>query len=512
MPSRRPDPPSRPGQVGTTPTRFGAGFWIGVEGAVLLLLKTPEFLRFPSHAFGDLGIDSAVRSMLDRGYRPTLDFGYIYGLLPLLVGGLLRFLGGLTPLGSCSAIVATNLLMVWGLVRAARALRVGPAGWWLLAGSLPHLLHCRTTLGHAIEPVLLAHALAEQASGRRRSALAMVTLCLFVKPAMAYPYGLILAIAMLARCRAAGLARAFGPAAVTGLAVAALLAGVYGVEPVARSLFPLDGARAYRAGHFGFFRGIGRDFWAPPSPTAGYYLGTAVGVWLLGTVVLAVGAVAVIRRAASDRTLSDRGEVILTCAALHAAFVACFYGNLWSWGYYVAIPVVGLLGLSAGRKSTGLNRLDLIPAVLLVLSWRSYYGAVTSSWKTLRPSAVTAGLYADASERDEWATVRELTRGRTVALVSYVEGAAVIFPGFLPPETTALVRGHVRPAELARKVGQVATARMIVFASFAGEAFDRWPEFAGALEGCELAWSGRHFRVYRRAGADSIADRSRMPL
>ena len=52
-------------------------------------------------------------------------------------------------------------------------------------------------LTHAIEATLICHALAEHALGRRSRALALLTACLFVKPAMAYIYGLLLVLLII---------------------------------------------------------------------------------------------------------------------------------------------------------------------------------------------------------------------------------------------------------------------------------------------------------------------------
>ena len=79
-----------------------------------------------------------------------------------------------------------------------------------------------SNLGHALETVLLAFALAEQARGRRSSALTLATLAALSKPSLAYPAGLAILVGIAAELRrepgpiGPKVARLLGPAAATG--------------------------------------------------------------------------------------------------------------------------------------------------------------------------------------------------------------------------------------------------------------------------------------------------------
>jgi hypothetical protein len=58
------------------------------------------------------------------------------------------------------------------------------------------------------------------------------------------------------------------------------------------------------------------------------------------------------------------------------------------------------------------------------------------------------------------------------------------------------------PAEVRRKAELLANARTIITARPRGDpgrgGYDRWPEIAAALDGCEVVWEGDLFLVERR--------------
>src|SRR5262245_9217042 len=67
------------------PALLTLGFAAGV--LALSLFDTPHE-RLTRFLYNDSGAELTVPKLLARGLRPTVDFGYIYGLLPLLVGKL----------------------------------------------------------------------------------------------------------------------------------------------------------------------------------------------------------------------------------------------------------------------------------------------------------------------------------------------------------------------------------------------------------------------------------------
>ncbi len=492
------------------PTR-GVALLLMAEALALDLYRWAEAVRFDWFAFFDPGADLAEHALMARGLRPTIDFGYLYGLLPLAVGELAYGLAGLRPVVFVALCVSFGMVTAWGIGRALEALRVGPVGvaWVVAMMPLDLVQPAYPSLAHAIEPALLAQALADLAGGRRRRALALATACVFVKPSMGYVCGAVVLGAIAFRDRPGTwrdwLAR-MAPAAAVGSVLSLALAGMFGVEPLLRTVLPMAGRAVYRANRFGFFFGTGRAFWLSRRPRWGDYFGTLVGVWLSATLVLIAAAVASMsrkrREAAERRGAAPAGvDVLAACAVMHGAFVLFFFGNRWSWFYYGFVLVLGVATVE-GRSRAG----RAIVAGLTLLALPAAVSALKGPWEAWSgrsAPAETFGLWASPEVVEEWRTVRRLTRGSRPVLLATTDGLAVIDPEFARPEVSFLVRGHDRPGELARKAAQVEAAEMVVVARAepGGAWFDEWPEFSRALRGHRLAWSCDRLRLYQRSGA-----------
>jgi hypothetical protein len=480
------------------------GLLFTAEVLALALVFSP-YERFSRFAYGDSGAELAVHDLIARGYRPTVDFGYIYGLLPLLIGRVWYALLGATPTAFRLLTIVCAAATAWGLARFASALRFGVAGLALIVLAMPDsMLSLHVTLVQALEPALLVHALAEQAAGRRSRAMALVTACVFIKPSMAYLYGLIL-VGLIARGPGGrrSLLGSLVLASATGLILAALLAAVFGISPLAHSLIPGAGAEVYRQSGYGFFRGSGRDFWWRPGVGIRGYLRYEVGYWLAGTLVLSVGGIAALVRlsrggwAAKD---SRRCEIIATCAILHVVFVTIFFGNRFSWIYYLWVLIAGLAALSTwGRAGVGAAWLL---ALLLLLSDRSRLQDARKGWAEDSRGPDTYNLWATNSERDEWRKVLSLTSGTHPVLLAGKEGVGVIDPRFARPVGSYFVPGHPVATEIERKAAQLGKAEMVVRVRTGFEpawgGYERWPEIAAELAAFEPVWTGTEFEVLTR--------------
>lgn len=486
----------------------------GTRGCWFLGLLTVELIavtafqaplrRFGQFAIWDSGGELAIQDLLARGYRPAVDFGYAYGLAPLLVGRLWYGIAGLSPWSFRVQAFACMGLTTWGLARFAAARRVGPAGRALIVLAVPDLLLASyITLVHCLELALLTNALAEQAKGRRGGALAIVTACCFVKPALAFLYGLVLLIAIAAATRKAdrlAWRRALGPAALTAAVLAAVLVAVFGPVPTARTFFPRTGMEVYRLNHYGFFRGVGREFWALPNAGLRDYFRHEVGFWLSGTAFLAWGGLVGLWRVWRGSSTVDgarNDEVVATCAALHLGFVAVLFGHRGTWIYSLPLLILGLAAL--GRRGRWHAAAVWTLAALLLVSDRSKAVETLRHWKADAPTAEDPGLWWSPGERAEWAKALELTRGHRPVLFAWCEGATVLVPGFAPPIGGYFIPGYTLPVEARRKAEQLASASMIISAhppDWPGFTF--WPAMAAALDGCELVWRGETLRVYRR--------------
>lgn len=505
--------PTRPLETAGWSSRFGYGALTALllaEVLVLTVVRLPMSLSWDNFAFMDQGANLAVQTLLDRGLVPTVDFGYIYGLLPLLIGRFWFRLVGLSPYAYAAAMLIVDLLIAWGLARCASAMKVGPAGIALIVIAMPWAaLASYINLAHAVEAALICHALAEHALGRKQRALALLTACIFVKPTMAYVYGLLLVLLLLRDVKSSGvrgLLRALAPSTVTAIVLFMLCGCWFGFRPLVSSLLPLVGAASYRNMHYGFFHGIGRQFWLPDNVRPSYYLLTPAGQYLVGTLILLGAAVIAFKRKAFGRSdvMCYGDEVIACCGIMQLTFLTAFYAAATSWMYYYYVLVIGLAGTAArGSRSAALIGIFAIAALVgdkYEFSW------IKSHWTTTRPTADMASLWTDEDQRRNWQRVRAIAGTGQISLLSTQgEGLTTIMPEFAPAETMFLVPGIPVASELNRKLAQVAAAKFVLVRDNTNQPFlDLWPEFRAALDGCELAMSSPEYLLYRRLRPPSV--------
>src|SRR3954466_6710337 len=104
-----------------------------VAGVISLAAFQAPHERFLWRISLDPGIDLTIQDLTARGFRPTIDFGLVYGLLPPLVNRAWYAVAGTSPRASRVELVLGTCLTAWGMARFARARRVGAAGIALIA-------------------------------------------------------------------------------------------------------------------------------------------------------------------------------------------------------------------------------------------------------------------------------------------------------------------------------------------------------------------------------------------
>ena len=164
----------------------------------------------------------------------------------------------------------------------------------------------------------------------------------------------VLDFASRSRLNLNSLRRLLSPALITALALGAIRAWCMAVcrfrGPFAdRRNESLQGAALW-------LFAAGSHFWHFPGVHIGYYAGTVAGFWVLGTVwLIANGATALWRIFSEpwgDTGIRKDSEIVLSCAAMHLAFVLFFFGNPFSWLYYSYVLVFGIAATSAGQTTT----------------------------------------------------------------------------------------------------------------------------------------------------------------
>jgi len=498
-------------RVGARKENSGAALPIfilfAIELLAIALLKLPEILSFDSYGFCDAGANLTVQHLVSQGLTPAVDFGYHYGLLPILVGRIWFAIAGRTPLAYQALMLACDLVMASAIARIAATLRFGATSLALSAITLGFVVRASyPSLAQGLEAVLLLCGLAEQTTGKHSRALVFAGAAAFTKPSMGYVYSVLLiglaCLHLRGESLAARIVRVIAPAAMTSIAIAAILAAWYGPAALIRTLLPLGGATAYRSLHFGFF-GSGREFWDPHDLPWIFYLVDISGFWIMGTLFLicsGVAAVLYLARPADEGVLETRrNETIATCAVLHLAFIALFFGNQWSWFYYAYFLTVGV---AAAAGATAIQqRVTIGLCVLGIAAWTDVVVSELRWWQTRERDAVTAGLWASTNERDEWQKVLDAARAQRAVILDTKGAIELLVPGFEKPVTLYLDPGWIVPADIQRKVQQISDAQIVVVPIGGIEACEgvpAGPEFDTALKRFEPRMKGKFFDVYQR--------------
>jgi hypothetical protein len=511
------------------PTPRRRGTWgIATLLAVLLLLSFalqlpgPRVADWKLFAFYDPGTVLKGDWLLSKGYVPTVDFGYTHGLVALLYGRIGFALLGRTPAAFFILTLLAETVMSWALARLVAALQLKLPSVLLLIAALPMaIMPAYLTLAHPLEAMLILLALADQAEGKRPRALALLTVCLFVKPSMAYVYGFVLVILIITRggMRARGTVRAFFPAAVVFVMLFAALAARFGIAPVIHTLLPITGAKTYAATDFGFFAPQGRAFWI--TGVQGYFL-SPVGVFLLGAIVAAGGALWALVRFAKARPrraavpVALKMELILTIGILHTAFLLGFYGWTGSWTYYSYLPILALVLV---LDAVGISpRIRWIAAGILIglvlLSHVELVATNTGAWtqKVRTPS----GLWGYRAQLDEWKRMVDATQTPRTRVAGHGGGKGghrtlVMTNGWIPdlpancelPDAWFPEPGIPTASEIARVKKQADGAEYVILWREYGS-LDLWNSaaFAGERKGFEPVVGGEWLTLLRRTAGE----------
>jgi hypothetical protein len=488
----------------------------GAETLALALMRLPTDLGFDANAFGDRGDFLTICYLVRHGSRPAIDFGYHWGLLPIMLGQAWFAIFGSTPQANEAVMVVCAILVAVGIARMAAALRLGGGGIGFLVIALPFAFPT-FTLTYALEAALLSNALAEQAAQRRASALALATAACFVKPSMGYLYSVLLVAIALREAwgsspgtslgTSPGISidwrkfmRTIAPAAVTGSALMLILAAVYGIRVLATTLLPTAGMNAYRFQGMGFFHGAGRDFWYQPHLGLPFYVFTVAGFWLVASVWLFAAAARSAWRLLGARRAPDAfgadDEFVLTCAVLHAAFITVFFGTQVSWQYYSYVLVMGVSATSI--RDLWSRRIVSLLTLLALFGHTAHFELLAGQWRTTAPTHATVGMWASSEEDSEWEKVLRAVDGHQAVLLTAMGSGPVLSEQFEPPFASHFNPGELMPGQLARLMQHVDGAQRIVVVTSPGfgNMLVWWPDIQRALDGHELLWSGKSFAVY----------------
>ena len=480
------------------------------------LLRLPLALSFDSYAFADRGTFPTVCYLVTHGSRPAIDFGYLYGLLPILMTQGVFHLFRWAPVAQEAAMGICGLVSTWGLARFTATMRVRGIGIVLMLVALPFtILASYPTFVHAMEAALLCNALAEQAAGRRPVALALASAACLTKPSMGYVYGFVLlSLIVLDACRGGGnsrsgfrsVLRAVVPSALLGALLVLVLAFTYGSGPLLRTVVPGSASLSYRHMGYGSVFYGGRNLWYRQQQALPFYLFTVSGFWIAATLwIIVAGTWAGSRVLLSfwNRSLPARSyELAASCAALHLAFITTFFGGPISWEYYSYVLVLGAACTSVWEGRT--RRVVSILAVLALSGQTGHVAMAAKGWRTTARVSNASRLWISEEEDKAWRQVLGAIRGQDAFALTSVGEVAVLFPQFRPPVGAFLTPGVATEVELSQTMDAIRTApaTFAVTSGSLGYALDFFPHLRSELETHEVILEvirpGGNFTVYGR--------------
>ena len=498
---------------------------LGAGLAILLLLlqlwQLPRIAGWTFFSFFDPGTALKGDWLISLGMKPAIDFGYTHGLASLLIAHWGFAVLGRTPAAFLIMTSVMEILMALAIARFAIAMRLSRPAVWFLVCALPvAIMPCYLTLTHPLEALLLLWAIAEQASGRRERALAICTACLFVKPSMAYVYGLLLVIWTLIdfyrheRC-ISGLLRRTAAAILTGLLMAGAMIWKFGMASLLLTIVPITGMRTYHDTHFGFFSGSGLKFWSPAYHPWYYYIITPAGIWLvMSAILLWVLLIWGLRRKSANRgqlSVPQVGglvtnwvhapnrfmETALSIALMHIAFVLGFYGWKYACEYYSYLPVL-FTALVISRCRTRQIQLAVVLGILAICSQARSAGITLWCWHGKVRNVQTGYLWAYPQQLSQWQYVARKVQGHRTLILS--NGYLPWMPkGMAMPLSWFPEPGIPTPIEMRRLKREALAAHYIVVRRGYGT-FGLWanPAFTSVRRKFTMVWQGKYFSIWRQ--------------
>lgn len=498
---------------------------------VLQIWQLPRIAGWTFFSFFDPGTALKGDLLISMGMKPAIDFGYTHGLASLMVAHLGFVLLGRTPAAYLVITSVMEVLMAVMIARFAVAMKLSRPALVFLFIALPvAIMPCYLTLTHPLEALLLLWAIAEQAGGRRQRALAICTACLFVKPSMAYVYGLLLVIWTIIDCyrherRWSGLLRRTAPAMVTGVLMAAAMIWRFGIQSLLLTIVPITGMRTYKDTHFGFFSGSGLQFWSPAYHPWYYYIITPAGVWLaMSAILLWVLLIRGLRQKQSPENIGKRHyvgglitdwvhtpnrlmETALSIAIMHIAFVLGFYGWKYAWEYYSYLPVL-FTALVISRCRTRQVQVATVLGIMALCSQARNIGLTFWCWQNKTRDQQTGYLWAYPQQAAQWRYVCRKVRGHPTLILS--NGYLPWMPkGMTMPLSWFPEPGIPTAIEMRRLKSEAMAAHYIVVRHGYGK-FGLWvnPAFASVRHRFSLLWQGQYFSIWRTNASPTTADNS----
>jgi hypothetical protein len=455
--------------VGAAGTRFSL---ILAAFVSMLLLSWPIVFSLDLWAFKDRGSLLNLDYLLDKHLQLGIDTFYSYGLLPVLIQHLLfiAFGRGYWPLIGCT--VATLILMAgfWALL-----LRYfPPSKIWLFSVIVmtPTLFQVNPNLPYSLVQLSMLFALPFVLEGRLEIALAVSAVGCWSVPSLSLVLTALLLVLIIIDWRVnsnrsvAYLIRQLAPGACAYALLGMVLCLSFGYRSVLATALPLFGIKFYRAVHYTFYGSEIRFLFAEKHSLKyciEYFFASSLG-WLMASLVcLFILGARAIRTMIRQRKAEPANAFVAVCAIIQGVLVFFAYGPQGQHTLYdpvlVAGILVGIAGLSPGRW----QKLIFVAFVAWgVLGQSALIRRTWLDWMETRPSVDSANLYADPAWTAEWSKILEISKTKTVLLLSYGTGVHHYFPSIQTADVWFLRTGQLFPADEQRLLAKIQDADVVV--------------------------------------------------
>ena len=492
--------------------------WLIVAGfvaahALVIYLNWSSYFGLIENCFLDRGSFQNLDALWAQDRLPNRDFGYSYGLLPIIVQHFwyMAFGNGIYSHALLEIAFQTLLLALIAYLLLWQ-LRIRPACCLLtLCLTLSLLSPLSVTSAQALVKIFLVAAMSLWVSGRKQAAWVALTFGVFSIPSLPL---IALGITGLWSLMSKPADRNWfeqlkqtlldaWPALASAIILILFLTWCFGWVPTVESLSHTRGAAMYQAMNFGFFAD-GRNFWAPPDSSIKHYFVTVAGLWIMCTLFLMILGLWIASGARPFENVKDHKSwtLFFICVALHFSFVLIAYGNAASHIYYDFILAIGTLA--------GLNLLPARAAwpLVAVLSLTSLLSTAADIVPDLmqrgRFSAgpATRGLILRNSLHPVWERIMSLSSRHRVFALSYGNGVSLPFPEIRSAKSWFLLPNITTGDELRELLSELRQAQFVVLVRAGGMQFiDGSKEIQSELKCFEVEQATEQITLLRRKPA-----------
>ena len=417
--------------------------------------------------FGDYGAAFKANELISDGYSPTVDFAYLYGLLPLVVSKVWFAIFGKNYQAVFLGVAICYLFSVTALAKIALSANLRYLGIIFIGISLPFYIFGNSPhFTYALEPIFILWAAVEHLLQKRGRTLVFLVFGYFTKPSISLVYAFIVLGTyardfLKNRITIKQIFREISPAFLTLTFLLISLGIIFGVAPLVGTLLlaPIQGAEFYKAANISL---LTSDFLYFPGVRLGYYIGNA-GFWIISTIYLFASVIFLLYKnfiLKEDGYQSNITDVIFSIAILHLIF------SLSTPNRYPYILIVGVALLdSKNIKALNIQIKSLLAflSVFLILGYYPGLSDIYKSWLEFNPSTSMVSLSSSSELKNEFSEILNYCQKKNVFILgTSVGGIDVFFPECNSPDAWWILKGVYNQTEIERINNQISRSDLLV--------------------------------------------------